>query len=311
MIKKVMPIAMAAAIFAGATGCKNDSGFKKTHGIAYKIIKDVPGKNAQVGDIVEFNIVVKADTTEIANSYKNNGGHPAVTRVEEVKQSGQFQAVFPYLSAGDSAVVEISCDTMLKSIPPAQLQSGQLPPWLKKGKKVVLNVSVVSVKSMDDYKKEMEKKKADQTASDDKQIQDYIAKNNLKAQKTESGVYYVITKEGTGANIAKRQVASLKYTGKLLDGKTFDSNIDTTFHHAEPLTVNVGMGSVIPGMDQGLQQLKKGSKATLIIPSTLGYGPQASEQIPANSVLVFDIDVLDVKAAPAQPQQEMPMQAVK
>ena len=308
MITRIIPVAMLSALIIGNTGCKSDGGFKKLKGIEYKIVKDVPGKTAQVGDIVEFHMLAKADTFTLADT-RNQQGNPAPIRVEEVKGSGQFQAIFPLLSVGDSAIIEISCDTLIANIPAEQRQNQQLPPWLKKGNKIKINLSVVGIKNMEDYRKDMEKKQeemqrqmkekaAQQMPVDDRLLQDYFAKNNIKAQKTASGLYYTIQKPGSGANIAKGQMASVKYTGKLLDGKVFDSNVDTTVsHNKELLTVPVGAHQVIPGMDEGLELMKKGGKATFYMPSPLAYGPNSpSPAIPVNSILVFDVEVVEVKA---------------
>ncbi|MES2701574.1 MAG: FKBP-type peptidyl-prolyl cis-trans isomerase [Bacteroidota bacterium] len=311
MIKRILPIALLSAVLINNTGCKSGGGgFKKVKGIEYKTVKDVPGKNAANGDIVEFHIRAKVDTMELADTWKN-GGKPVPSRVEDIKTSGQFQAVFPYVSAGDSLEIEISCDTLMKEMP---VQNQQQLPWLKKGKKIKINMSIVSIKSMEEYKKDMEKqqedmkremdqKSAQQMPVDDKMLQDYFASKNIKAQKTASGLYYTIEKQGSGPQIAAGQTASVMYTGKTLDGKTFDSNRDPAFKHTDPLTVQVGSRGVIPGMDEGLTLLKKGSKATLYIPSPLAYGPQSpSPDVAPNSILVFEVEITDVKAGQAPPQ---------
>ena len=86
------------------------------------------------------------------------------------------------------------------------------------------------------------------------------------------------------------------YTGKLLDGKVFDSSQKT----GQPIQLQIGVGMVIPGWDDAILKLKKGTKATLVIPSTMGYGPQGSPPaIPGNAVLVFDVDLVNVQKAPA------------
>jgi len=138
----------------------------------------------------------------------------------------------------------------------------------------------------------MQQKTMQLTQADDKTLQDYFAKNNIKAEKTSSGLYYTIQKEGTGEKIARGQSATLKYTGKLLDGTTFDSNVDRT----DPFTVKAGTGSVIPGFDEGITLLKKGSKATLYIPSAMAYGEHSpAPSMPPNSILIFELEVTDVK----------------
>ena len=140
-----------------------------------------------------------------------------------------------------------------------------------------------------------EHKMAVQKAADDKKLQEYFAKNHITAQKSAVGVYCVMAREGTGNKIMAGQTVSLNYIGRLLDGTTFDSNTDTAFHHTDPLVFEVGKGSVIRGYDKGVQMLKRGSKATLYIPSPLAYGEQARNLIPPNSILVFEVEVLDAR----------------
>src|SRR4051812_9302641 len=98
MLKKIITIAVAGAAIMGTYACKNNSGFKKLRGIQYKIVKDAPGKTAQKGDVIEFNLAAKVDTFELGNSWKM--GRPMINRVEDVKDNIAYQLVFPYLSAG-------------------------------------------------------------------------------------------------------------------------------------------------------------------------------------------------------------------
>ena len=329
MIKKIRAIALIGAAIIGNTGCNSGGDFKKTHGVEYKIVKHGKGRMAKIGDVIEFNLIAKVDTLdpatkktnalEVGNTYTQ--GRPQMTRVQEIKQSGQFQSVFPFLSAGDSAIIRISCDTLLLSIPPEQRM--RVPSWLKAGNKIVVSLSMVSVMTEEEARKEQqaqqEKMMADAKAKaeqqmpiDDKTLQDYFAKNNIKAQKTASGLYYTVQKPGSGEQITSGQTVSIKYTGKTLDGKVFDSNVDTSIsHHGDPLTFPVGQGQMIPGMDEGIALLKKGAKATLYLPSPLAYGEHSpSPNIAPNSILVFDVEVTDVKAAKPQPQgmpKSMPM----
>ncbi|MBC7552752.1 MAG: FKBP-type peptidyl-prolyl cis-trans isomerase [Taibaiella sp.] len=305
MIKRILPVAMLSAAILSSTSCKQEAQFKKTKGIEYKIVKDVEGKTASVGDVIELHIHAftdtagaggKRDTVELGNSRKDNNGKPITIPVQETKESAQWQSVFPMLSAGDSAVVRISCDTMLKNIPAEQKQG--LPSWLKAGNYVTLTVNMVSVKSKADADKEVQQKTAQQAQGDDKLLQDYFAKNNIKAEKTSSGLYYVMQKEGTGEKIAAGQMVAMNYTGKLLDGTTFDSNLDSAFHHKELFKFPVGAHQVIPGWDEGVMMLKKGSKATFYIISSLAYGDRpAGPLVPPNSILIFDVEVVEVAAA--------------
>jgi FKBP-type peptidyl-prolyl cis-trans isomerase FkpA len=139
-----------------------------------------------------------------------------------------------------------------------------------------------------------------QLKKDDVVLQDYIKKNNLNAQKDASGVYYVVTQPGTGAKPKQGQIVSVQYKGTLLDGKEFDSSAKG--NGGRPIEFPIGVGQVIPGWDKAIPLLNKGSKATILIPSSLAYGQRgAGADIPADAVLRFDVELVDVKNAPPQP----------
>ncbi len=105
-----------------------------------------------------------------------------------------------------------------------------------------------------------------------------------------------VTKEGTGPVVTKGQLVTVNYTGSLLNGTVFDSNVDPTFGHVAPFSFTVGVGQVIRGWDQGIVGMKIGEKAHLVIPADLAYGAQSpSPLIPANSVLVFDVEIIAAK----------------
>ena len=115
----------------------------------------------------------------------------------------------------------------------------------------------------------------------------------LKAgmQKTDSGLYYKITKTTEGKSPKAGDMVSVHYAGKLVDGTEFDSS----FKRGEPIEFNVGIGQVIKGWDEGILLLKEGETATFLIPSELGYGARgAGGVIPPNAWLVFDVELVKV-----------------
>ena len=110
------------------------------------------------------------------------------------------------------------------------------------------------------------------------------------AETTESGLKYIIVEEGTGSTPNPGQNVSVHYAGYLLDGTKFDSSYD----RGEPITFPLGQGRVIKGWDEGIGILKVGGKAKLIIPPDLGYGSRAVGPIPANSILIFDVELVNI-----------------
>jgi FKBP-type peptidyl-prolyl cis-trans isomerase len=96
---------------------------------------------------------------------------------------------------------------------------------------------------------------------------------------------------GKGAEAVNGKSVTVHYTGTLKDGTKFDSSVD----RKEPFTFTLGAGQVIKGWEQGIQGMKVGGKRKLTIPPELAYGANAVGAIPANSVLIFDVELLEVK----------------
>ncbi|PCH96188.1 MAG: peptidylprolyl isomerase [Bacteroidetes bacterium] len=109
---------------------------------------------------------------------------------------------------------------------------------------------------------------------------------------TESGLKYIMVKEGDGVFPTIGQQVFVHYTGYLEDGKIFDSSVE----RGQPLPFPLGKGRVIKGWDEGVALLKKGGKARLIIPPDLAYGERGYPGlIPANAILTFDVELIDIK----------------
>lgn len=128
------------------------------------------------------------------------------------------------------------------------------------------------------------KKTINQAEVDKDIITSYISSHQLNAIATGSGLYYVIKTIGTGANPAANSNVTVVYKGYFTSGGIFDQSSSTG--------LNINLGSVIEGWKEGIPYFKKGGgKGILLIPSALGYGSQATSGIPANSVLIFDVEL--------------------
>lgn len=118
----------------------------------------------------------------------------------------------------------------------------------------------------------------------DKQITDFIAKNNIAATKDASGLYYQIIKPGTGSfTYPANTRITIKYEGRLLDGSVFDNG------GGKAQTFN--LSELIQGWRIGIPKIQKGGEIRLIIPPGLGYGSSSAGSIPGNSVLDFTIQL--------------------
>ena len=109
-----------------------------------------------------------------------------------------------------------------------------------------------------------------------------------------SDVQITTVTPGQGDVAAIGDTVSVNYTGMFVDGKTFDSNTDPSFNHVQPFQFTIGANQVIPGWDKGVLGMKVGEKRHLVVPPSLGYGPNDYGPIPGNSTLVFDVELLSV-----------------
>jgi FKBP-type peptidyl-prolyl cis-trans isomerase len=133
-----------------------------------------------------------------------------------------------------------------------------------------------------------EKRQAELDEMTAKKVEEFKAMENVEI--TESGLMIRTIEEGTGVSPAATDTVTVHYTGKLMNGDVFDSSVE----RGEPATFP--LNRVIPGWTEGLQKMKAGGKAELLIPSELAYGPRgAGNAIPPNSTLIFEVELISVK----------------
>ncbi len=129
---------------------------------------------------------------------------------------------------------------------------------------------------------------ASQAELDENILIDYAVDNRLMVQRTKTGLYYAIIKEGSGSNYTYNEKFRIHYTGYFPDGKVFDSS----YQRNKPLKARVG--EMIPGWNEALLLMNKGTRAKLLIPSHLAYGKEGLPGlIPSDACLIFDIELLD------------------
>ena len=288
--------------------------FKKAKdGSEYKVITSGKGTKAVTSNIMELQVVAKYKDSVFFSSIEN--GMPQYGTYDTAVFPSPYKEAFASIHVGDSIVIRKSTDSLIKR--------GQSQPFMAKGQYILETYKILGIyvtkeqadsaqkthipfaqakmfqKALTQVEKTLSENKA-QVETDTKLIDAYLAKNNIKATKTKWGIYIAVTQEGTGNTITAEDIATVNYTGKSLDsGKVFDSNTDPAFKHAEPYDVQLNLlgtpNGVIPGWVDALLHMKKGTKATVFIPSTLGYGKQGSMPvIKPDEVLIFDMDVIGV-----------------
>jgi FKBP-type peptidyl-prolyl cis-trans isomerase FkpA len=126
----------------------------------------------------------------------------------------------------------------------------------------------------------------DYVSLNDQEIQDYLVENDLQAEKSASGLYYIIDSEGTGVQPTKTDQVRVAYKGYYTNAKVFDES------SSEGISFN--LQRVISGWTEGITYFKEGGSGMLLVPAHLGYGSQDYSGIPGGSVLIFEIDLIEV-----------------
>ncbi|MDP4282735.1 MAG: FKBP-type peptidyl-prolyl cis-trans isomerase [Bacteroidota bacterium] len=254
-------------------------------------VEETAGKGAKIdsGCMVKLHFIVSTiDGKTIYNSHDR-------TEPMEFEYGKHFDT-----RGLSEAIGQMKQGTKAKVIVPSSQAFGEMgrgniiPPYST----IIYNVEIVGVQSKAAYEKEQAAKKKKEEAEKEQAkkqepglISKYLKTNNIKVKPTASGIYYVEKVKGTGPQAMPGKKVKVHYTGTLLNGTKFDSSRDRN----QPFEFTLGKGEVIKGWDEGISMMRKGGRATIIIPSSLAYGDRDQGVIKPYSTLVFDVEVLDVK----------------
>lgn len=267
-------------------------------GAEYTIVTKNNAPRIKEGDIITFQVEQLTDKDSVLfSTYK--AGRPVQTQVRASQSMMDLMDVFTLLGAKDSGIVKLPVDSIFKG------HEDAMPPFLKKGTNIITRLKIEKVQSMAEAMAEKEAEMAKLKDAETSAANKYIADNKLAVTTTPSGLKYIIKTPSAKLKPKAGDTMLVNYVGRTLDGQVFDSSIEAEAKKAnlqqpgrtyEPIEVVQGEGRVIKGWEEGLALLGEGSKATLIIPSALGYGERGSPPvIMPYSTLLFDVELVKVK----------------
>ena len=262
----------------------------------YKLTKDGliilnvkgKGRGAKVGDImmINFNMISLWGDTLIdlferepvavrcGDLDLGEGFAEALTNVPE---GGEGHFVVPYSLAFDSVGLE-----------------NLIEPYTS----FVLNVKSTRYYTQAEYENYQKELYEAEDAENQKRLEEepariekFVKDHNVQVTPSETGVYYLEITKGTGPIVDIGDMVSIHYNLYNIEDKLIE-----TSYGAEPMQFIYGRGEMVPGIEEALEYMRVGGKATIIVPSTMGFGDVAiDKELPANSTVVFDIELIDVQ----------------
>jgi FKBP-type peptidyl-prolyl cis-trans isomerase FkpA len=295
---------------------KHHHGFfkKTTTGLQYQVVDQGQGPSPQKGDILLLNVCYKTDEGTVLFNTEDQELPMSLPYYEGTSpKDGGFQEAISMLQKGDRFIFKISAEKLFgESLNYITAQYGT-----QRDEKIFLHLHLQDIMTEEVHQQweteqiaMLQKKHQEQAElqlqEDAKILANYLKENQIAAQVTSSGLCYVIDTPGQGAQPKQGNKVKVNYTGRLLDGKVFDTSLaDVAEQHGihnservyEAMEFNLGVGQVIQGWDEGIMYLREGAKARLFVPSTLAYGNQSIGDglIPANAILYFDVELVDVQ----------------
>jgi len=286
---------------AVVTACNKNpiDDYQKTEsGLLYKFYRqNSDAKKPSIGEFAHMEISYYTDKDSLLFSTKKYGSK-FVIKVEEPAYKGDIMEGIKMMAVGDSASFLVTADSFY-----VYNVGGMLPSDITPGSKIRFEIRLDRIQTFEELENEKREKARKQAEKEKQAIEKYLSENKITAQPLESGLVIIEHVKGKGKKPQNGQMVKVNYTGKLLNGKVFDTNIEADARAAgiynpnrpyKPFEFRLGAGQVIRGWDEGIAQLSLGSKATLIIPSNMAYGPEDMGIIPPNSILIFDVELVEI-----------------
>ena len=287
MIKKSLFLVLVVFCFSSCDFFSDYPGYSKMKsGIYYKLIKfGETSEKAKPGDYMTVDIVYKTITDSIFFEGRRK------LQITEPSFLGAIDECFLMLAADEKASFIISANDFFK-----KTLETTLPAFIIEGDPMKVDIDVVDIQTEEEYfmEKEAFLHWIEDFGDYEKVIlRQYIDQKKVNIEPTESGLYHITLKEGSGEKVFIGDTVTVHYEGKFLNGKFFDS----TKRRNSPFQFVYGRKwQVIEGMEEAIGRMVEGERALFILPSQIGFGETGSSTgiIPPYTSTLFEVELLEV-----------------
>lgn len=316
-IKNIGILAIATAVLSITFSACNKSpysGYEQAeNGVFYKFYEqNEDSTKAKEGDVVKLIMSYRTDTDSVlfdSKTMNRNGNVYVEFPLASPLFEGSFEDALSLMAVGDSASFLIPADSLFAKREGVPEQ--EMPEFIRKGSMLTFDVKLASLTLAEDFEKQRLQEQEEYhamlesfKAKEPQLIANYLADNKISIKPSELGLYYIPKTKGRGSKPQKGDTVYVNYTGRFIDGRIFDTNVEAIGNingqnsegrSYEPIPFVLYEGGVIAGWHEGISQMSKGGKATLVIPSNLAYGERgAGGIIPPFTPLLFDVELVNI-----------------
>lgn len=248
------------------------------------------GRGAKDGEILTINFnLISLDGDTLLDFYNRE---PVAVRCGDKELGEGFAEAMKYVPEGGDAHFVIPSSRAFDSVG----FENYIPPYTS----FILNVKNSGIYTVEEYEEEQKKHQELEKAENQKRldeeparIEKFVKEHNVNVAPSESGVYFLEIEKGTGAMPDNGDIVAIHYNLYNIEDKLIESSFDS-----DPMVFVYGHGEMVPGIEEALGQMRVGGKATIIVPSAMGFGEVAiDKELPANSTVIFDLQLVDVQKA--------------
>ena len=275
------PLTVLVMVAITSLGCTSKyPGFDKTEsGLYYKLYKvSTDTAKAQTGDFITLDMRYTTEKDSLLfSSLVQMNGEPVRFSLPPSDFKGDIYEGIRLMSAGDSAVFIISADSLFRKT----FRQPSLPAFIDSNSVIKFYVYLKEAQKVEQMmKKEQE------------MLSKYITDNNITTAPQPSGLYYIETVKGNGPKIDTGMFIKMHFTVSNVEGK----QVFSSYEHGDPIQMECGKPFDTKGFDEGIAKMTKGSKATFIVPSSIGFGGQGRGSLIAPySTVIYNVEVVDLQ----------------
>lgn len=276
-------------------------GYKTSEtGLEYKFHVKNEGESPKVGDFITIDMYYGTDDSILFDSKNIPGG--LTFPLDSPYFDGDLYDGIMMMAIGDSASFKMSADSFYLVI----ARAPSLPPFIEPGSSLTFEVKLNDFKTAEQVQQEEAEALERRRTEAENELATYLAENNITTEPLESGLIFIEEKRGSGRQPQADEMVSVNLTVKLLDG----TKIFSTEDRGEPFEYQYGKNFDTKGLEEGVGMLRKGGKATLIVPSQIAYGAEEKGQmIKPYSTIVYEVELLGMRSKEAYDKERKEKQA--